>query len=51
MALVVGRKPGESIVIGDNIKITVIKTDDKMLRLKIEAPKDVPILREELVES
>lgn len=48
MALVVGRKPGESILIGKDIKITVIK-DDGMLRLKIEAPKEINIVREELV--
>ncbi|UZJ79572.1 carbon storage regulator [Fictibacillus sp. KU28468] len=49
MALVVGRKPGESIIINDNIKVTVIKTDDNMLRLKIDAPKEVSIVREELL--
>lgn len=51
MALVIGRKPGESVYIGDDIKITVIKTEDEMLRLKIEAPKDMYILREELVKD
>jgi carbon storage regulator len=51
MALVVGRKPGESILIGDDIKITVIKTDDNMLRLKVEAPKDISIVREELLSN
>jgi carbon storage regulator len=51
MALVVGRKPGESILIGDNIKVTVVKTDDNMLRLKVEAPKEIPIIREELAKQ
>jgi len=51
MALVIGRKPGESVFIGDDIKVTVIKTEDDMLRLRIEAPKDMYILREELVSD
>ncbi|WLD92967.1 carbon storage regulator [Alkalihalobacillus sp. AL-G] len=51
MALVIGRKPGESIIIDGNIKITVIKTEDSMLRLKIDAPKNVPIVREELTKK
>ncbi|TCP21730.1 carbon storage regulator CsrA [Scopulibacillus darangshiensis] len=51
MALVLGRKPGESIIINDDIKITVIKTEDNMLRLSIDAPKDVSIVREELLEE
>lgn len=51
MALVVGRKSGESILIGKDIKITVIKTEDDMLRLKIEAPKEINIVREELLSQ
>ncbi|MBK5447042.1 carbon storage regulator [Peribacillus sp. TH24] len=49
MALVIGRKPGQSVYIGDDIKITVVLTDNEMLRLKIEAPKDIKIVREELM--
>jgi carbon storage regulator len=48
MALVLGRKPGESVLIGDGIRVTVIKTEDSQLRLRIEAPKDVRIMREEI---
>lgn len=49
MALVLGRKPGESIIINGNIRVTVIKTEDSLLRLSIEAPKEVSIVREEML--
>ncbi|HER2162499.1 TPA: carbon storage regulator [Streptococcus pyogenes] len=49
MALVIGRQPGESVYIGNDIKITVVLKDDNMLRLKIDAPKDLKIVREELL--
>lgn len=51
MALVIGRQPGESVYIGKDIKITVVLTDDNMLRLKIDAPKDIKIVREELLSN
>lgn len=46
--LVVGRKQGESIIIGNDIKITVMKSNSGATRLAIEAPKYMPISREEL---
>ncbi len=49
--LVLGRNPGEYIMIGDSIKVTVIKSDKGYLRLAIEAPKDVNILRGEVYEA
>ncbi|QDT68467.1 hypothetical protein MalM25_13890 [Planctomycetes bacterium MalM25] len=49
--LVLTRKPQEKIRIGDNITITVIKTKGQGVRLGIEAPRDVPVLRGELVAS
>ncbi|RXI47048.1 carbon storage regulator [Clostridium tetani] len=49
--LVVGRKKGESIIIGDDIEVTVVKIDDGTVKLAISAPKDVTILRKELVEE
>ncbi|OCT16376.1 carbon storage regulator [Paenibacillus pectinilyticus] len=47
--LVVGRKPGEYIVINENIIVKVVKTEDGNLRLAIEAPQHVPIMRGELI--
>jgi len=49
--LVLTRKPQEKIRIGDGITITVIKTKGKGVRLGIEAPADVPVLRGELVAA
>lgn len=49
--LVLGRKPGEYIMIGNEIKVSVIKTDKGALRLAIEAPKEVKIERGEVFES
>lgn len=51
MALVVGRKDGEGVIINGDIKVTVIKTVDGLVRLKIDAPKEYPIVREELLDN
>ncbi|MGL6073032.1 MAG: carbon storage regulator [Fimbriiglobus sp.] len=47
--LVLSRKLGEKILIGDNIYITVVDIDRGKIRLGIEAPRDVPIYRQELL--
>lgn len=49
--LVISRKKGESLLIGDNIEITVVKLDDGTVKLAIDAPKDVTILRKELYKE
>lgn len=49
--LIITRKKGESLMIGDNIEITVSKLDDGSVKLGINAPKDVTILRKELYEA
>jgi carbon storage regulator len=46
--LVLTRKHQEKIRIGDNIVITVLRTKGKAVRLGIEAPTDVPVIRGEL---
>ena len=43
-------KPGEYIKIGDNIKVCVTKGKREMLMLGIEAPKEVLILRDKVIE-
>jgi len=47
--LVLSRKLGEKIYISDNICITVVDIDRGKIRLGIEAPRSVPIFRQELV--
>jgi carbon storage regulator len=47
--LVLTRKPGERIVINDHITVTVLKVQGHQIRLGIEAPKEIPIKREELL--
>ncbi len=47
--LVLSRKLGEKIYISDNICITVVDIDRGKIRLGIEAPRNVPIFRQELL--
>jgi len=49
--LVLSRKPGETIQISDNIEIRILEVKGDTVRLGIEAPKSVEILRGELVQS
>ncbi|EQB88544.1 carbon storage regulator [Clostridium punense] len=49
--LVVSRKKGESILIGNDIEITVVKAENGTVRLAIDAPKTISILRKELKEE
>lgn len=46
--LVLTRKLHEKIVIGDNVVVTVLRTKGNAVRLGIEAPRDVKIVRGEL---
>jgi carbon storage regulator len=47
--LVLSRKLSQQILIGSNIAITVVKIEGNQVRLGIEAPPDISILRQELV--
>ncbi|NLV22461.1 MAG: carbon storage regulator CsrA [Syntrophomonadaceae bacterium] len=49
--LVLTRKVDEGIVIGDNIKIRVIAVEGNKVKLGVVAEKDIPIIREEILES
>ena len=46
--LVLSRKLGEKILIGDSIVLTIVKIDRNQIRLGIEAPSNVAIFREEI---
>jgi carbon storage regulator len=49
--LILTRKLGESIIIEDNIKITVIDINKQQIKLGIDAPKHITINREEISEK
>jgi carbon storage regulator len=49
--LVLSRKKDEKIVIGDNITLMVIEIRGDKVRLGIDAPKDVPVHREEVYNA
>ena len=49
--LVLSRKKNESIIINDNITIVVVEIRGDKVRLGIEAPKEVPVHRNEVYEA
>lgn len=49
--LVLGRKPGEYVMIGKDIMVKVVKSNDGDLRLAINAPRNVLIVRGEIYEE
>jgi carbon storage regulator CsrA len=49
--LVLSRKTDEKIVIGDDIEITVTQIQNGKVRIGVQAPKEVRILRGELVNA
>jgi carbon storage regulator len=49
--LVITRKKGEALLIGDDIEITIVKLDDGSVKLAIDAPKNITILRKELYKE
>lgn len=49
--LVINRKKDQSILIGDDIEIKIVKVEDGSVKLAISAPKDVTILRKEILDK
>jgi carbon storage regulator len=49
--LILTRRPGESIQVGEDIEISVIEIRGNQVRLGINAPAEVLVLRSELLES
>jgi carbon storage regulator len=49
--LVLSRQRDESIIIGDNIVITIVDIRGDKVRLGIEAPKEVPVHRQEVYDA
>jgi carbon storage regulator len=49
--LVISRKVGESLVISDQIKITITSLSSDKVTIGIEAPREIKVIREELLET
>lgn len=49
--LVITRRKSESIVIGDNIEIIVSEVSGDKVKICIDAPKEIPVIRKELLET
>ena len=48
--LILTRKVGEAVVIGDNVTVAIIAVKGSQIRIGINAPKDVTVHREEIYE-
>lgn len=49
--LVLSRKKGQSILIGEGIELTILEVEGDTIKIGIAAPRDVQILRSELLTS
>jgi carbon storage regulator CsrA len=48
--LILTRKIGESVLIGDNVRVTILEIRGKQIRVGIDAPTDIVVLREEIYQ-
>ncbi|WHE06699.1 carbon storage regulator CsrA [Thermoanaerobacterium thermosaccharolyticum] len=48
--LILTRKTGQSLIIGDDIEIKVVSIDGENIKIGISAPKNVTVMRKELLE-
>jgi carbon storage regulator len=49
--LVISRKPGEKLKIGDSVYLSILSVNGDKVTIGIDAPKDIAILRGELLET
>lgn len=49
--LILSRKPGQSLVIGDNITVKILEVSGDNIKIGIEAPREVPVHRQEVFEA
>lgn len=49
--LVITRKNGEGLLIGENVRVTVVETSKDRVKIGIDAPPDVKIIRNELFDT
>jgi carbon storage regulator len=48
--LILTRKVGQTVLVGDDVTVTIVGMDGNQIRIGIRAPKHVPIRREEIYE-
>ncbi len=48
--LILTRKPGEAIRIGDDIEVTILSQSGQQIRIGVTAPKNVPVHRDEVYQ-
>ncbi|MGQ9552842.1 MAG: carbon storage regulator CsrA [Anaerolineae bacterium] len=49
--LILTRKPGEAIVINGDIRVRVLSIEGERVKLGVDAPREVPVLRQELLDE
>jgi carbon storage regulator len=49
--LILSRRPGERLTIGDNITVTVVSINGNQIRLGIDAPREVRVLSDEIYKA
>ncbi len=49
--LILSRRPGESLYVGDNIKVTVLSVQGKQIKIGLEVPRDMTVYREEVYKK
>jgi len=49
--LILNRHKNESIMIGDDIKLTIIRLGESQVKIGIDAPPDVPVHRQEIYDA
>ena len=49
--LVLSRKPNESIIIDGNVTVSVLRVDNDNVRIGVEAPLEIPVMRKEIYEE
>ncbi len=49
--LVLSRKPNESIIIDGNVTVSVLRVDNDNVRIGVEAPLEIPVMRREIYEE
>lgn len=49
--LVLTRKPGETVMLGENIQVKIVSVDGEQVKIGIEAPKSLKIYRREVYDA